>query len=192
MVIVERKIVTKPNSSALFFNQPVGGPHPPELTAYRSAMDTYVQNGTYHGIYEYSDDKLTQTQVATYNSIEVYNISENLLNIAFDAAYYSHAVANNLLHPGSGQYTQTGINQPFSCTTVYTFNPEDISMFETLIDTIETSFCLESFTNTGTVVTAVHHYADSEDFTENHWKDFNYAPYLHAEGVTRSITYALL
>lgn len=189
MPIVETKIVTRPNTGVLFYNQNNTNPI---LVSYRADATSKLLAGTYSHHSVISDDGLTQTNTHTFADIETYNYIENLLTVAFDADYYAYAVTNQLGHPSSGQYTQTGITQPFSCTTVYTFNPEDIDMFETMIDSLETSFCLESFTNTGSVVTAVHHYANSEDFTENHWKDFTYVPYLNAEGVTRSITYALL
>jgi hypothetical protein len=189
MPIVETKIVTRPNSSVLFYNQNNTNPI---LVAYRATATSRLLAGTYSHHSVLSNNGLTQTNVHTFANLETYNYIENLLNVEFDADYYVYATTNNLGHPDGGQYTQTGIDQPFSCTTVYTFNPEDINMFESLIDTIETSFCLENFTNTGTVVTAVHHYADSADFSENHWKDYTYTPYLNAEGVTRSITYALL
>lgn len=193
--IVETKISVRQTVSTPFFNQR----RAPEKTVFiqplhaefADHMAPFLAAGRYSSTFTLSEDQLTKTTINTYNDLECYNASENFIDIEFDAAYYAYAVTNNITSPANG-YTQTGINQPFSCTTVYTFNPEDINMFETMIDTLETSFCLESFVNTGTVVTAVHHYADSADFTENHWKDYTYTPYLHAEGVTRTINFALL
>ncbi len=196
MAIVETKISSRPSTAVAFFNAKIppetGEPVQPIVRNYLEQMKPYRDSGRFSSTYEFNSDELTKTNIDTFADLEVYNFSKNLITIEVDAAYYTYAVANNLTTPPTGQYTQTGINQPFSCTTVYTFNPEDINMFETLIDTLESSFCLESFTNTGTVVTAVHHYADSADYTENRWKDFNYTPYLHAEGVTRTINFALL
>jgi len=207
--IVETKIATRPTATTPFFNSRVlpGQAYTPYTGApgglpeavfiqplhaeFAENMASFTSAGRFSSTFTLSEDLLTRTTINTYSDLECYNASENFIDIEFDAAYYSYAVTNNITSPTNG-YTQTGINQPFSCTTVYTFNPEDINMFETMIDTLETSFCLESFVNTGTVVTAVHHYADSADFTENHWKDYTYTPYLHAEGVTRSITYAIL
>lgn len=193
--IVEHRIGHRPNTDTLFFNSKIppetGEAIQPTVRAFLAAMAPYKASGRFTSTYTFDTTELIKTNIDTFADLEVYNFAKNITTIEFDAAFYAYMVTNNLFNPANA-YTQTGIDQPFRVTTAYTFNPEDISMFETMIDTLETSFGLESFTNTGTVVTAVHHYADSADFTENRWQDFVYTPYLHAEGVTRTVNYELL
>jgi len=205
MPIVETKKYTRPNTSVEFFNLTDN----PTLLASREDMGytiteveataTYSKKVNADGsmIVErtISDDGLLQTAKVTFSDLATYSHVDSCISIALDFAYKTYTETDDFVPPTGQQYTQTGIDQPFSCTTTYTYDSNISStypLFNSFINVIETSENLVSLTNDGTVVTAVHHYENSEDFTDNHWSDYYYIEGLNAGNVTRTVTYALL
>jgi hypothetical protein len=201
MAIVETKIVSRPNTSTLFFDDTTSD----LLTQVRSAVGyTVTENsptqamaatadGNIVKIRTYNNDGLTQSTTVTFASLSEFSLVDNATSIELDKEYFSYAEANGLTHPSSGQYTLTGIDAPFSCTTTYTYNSNiEDAFFNNFTATLEVSDKLTSFTNTGTQLIAVHTYTNATDFTNNHWRDNSFVNYLNENGVTRTIEYALV
>lgn len=190
MAIVETKSVTRPNTSVVFFNET----NAPTRLAVKAATESYIADGKYTIAKNVSGDGLTQTTVTTYDSLATFSEIDSILGIDLDAAYTVYAQANSLTH-GTPQYSLTGIDAPFTCTTTYIYGANTGSLypnFESFINVIEASNALISFTNTGTQLIAVHQYDNSADFSANHWQDFTYVSSLNTAGVTRTIEYALV
>jgi hypothetical protein len=201
MAIVETKIVSRPNTSTLFFDDTTST----LITQIRSAVGytvienspTQVKAATADGnivkIRTYSSDELTQTTTVTFASLADFSLVDNATSIELDKEYFVYAEANGLTHPSSGQYNLTGIDAPFSCTTTYTYDSiTDDSFFNIFTSSLEVSDKLISFTNTGTQLIAVHAYTNSTDFTNNHWRDNSFINFLHGLGVTRTIAYVMI
>ena len=137
---------------------------------------------------------LIHTKTGTFANIEIFGMHKSTQGIEDEAIYLEYAQRENI--SGAGQYTLTGIDAPFTCTTTYTYDPATIDtgypLFESFIDVVESSDRLTSFTNTGTQLIAVHTYNNSTDYTENFWKDRIFITSLHAGGVTRTVSYAMV
>lgn len=202
MAIVETKIVSRPNASILFFNQTdnavlaqvreITGP----FTQVGERTEKYFKRTNADGSHivedSYSDDLLTQTQKVTFDSLASWTRSDTATTIALDNEYFTYAEANGLTH-SSGQYSLTGIDNAFSCTTTYTYDANiDDSFFNIFTSSLEVSDKLTSFTNTGTQLIAVHSYTNAADFTENHWRDNSFISFLYDLGVTRTTSYAAI
>lgn len=137
---------------------------------------------------------LLLTRIATHANLDIYSRVETLISLEFDRAFKDYNNANGITYP-TGQYSLTGIDAPFTCTTTYTYPSnvlDNYSLFRSFAEVIEASDKLTSFTDTGTQLIAVHTYSNSTDFTESHWKDFQYVDELCAGGVTRTISYSLV
>jgi hypothetical protein len=208
MAIIETKLVTRPNTSKNFFNESSDpaflevksqikdafGPYKPTVTESNYSKNENVA-GTYTHERRISDNGLLQTSTATFNNLSMYSTYDSTFGIALDYAYKLYVEGEDFVPPTGPQYTLTGIDAPFSCTTTYTYNSNtetNYPLFESFITTLEYSDKLVSFTNSGTAITVVHHYQSSEDFTNNHWIDYTYISGLYAGGVTRTIAYAML
>jgi hypothetical protein len=208
MAIIETKIISRPNASIPFFSQTDNA----TLLAAKTTMgsfnwvtntETYQKGVNASGSHiverNYSSDLLTQTTKMTFDSLSTWSTVDSALSIALDKEYSAYVEDNELINPASdsevAQYTLTGIDAPFTCTTTYTYNSNTLTgytLFESFIEVIEASDKLTGFTNTGTQLVAVHTYTNAADFTENHWRDFNFVTSLHNGGVTRTISYALV
>jgi hypothetical protein len=200
MAIVETKITIRPNSSVPFFYQTSN----PTLLAVKSAIlalgfDT-LENpisgapGSVRTERTISDNTLTET--STFDTLTTWSAVDSIMSIELDYEFVKYSTENEFLPPSSSQYTLTGINKPFTCTTTYTYDPDtvatDYPQFDDFIVIIELHEKLTNLVNTGTQLIAVHTYSNADDFTENHWKDYNFIEGLHNGGVTRSIAYAML
>lgn len=201
MLIAETKTVSRPDTSVLFFNDTDN----PVLLQIRAEVGyvliertaNYLKSATPDGKVvserNITNNGLTQTTVTTFASVEDYSRVDTIMGIAVDHEYGQYTEEVGLTHEWN-QYLQTGIDQPFTCTTTYTYTPETSTlypMFDYFVTIAESSDKLVSLVNTGTQVIAVHKYQNSEDFTDNHWKDFVYIEQLNTGGVTRTITYAI-
>jgi hypothetical protein len=207
MAIVETKKTIRPNTSIPFFNQSTD----PALIASKEAAGhvfteveqtaTYLKRTTADGSvtneFITSDNGLLQTTISTFSDLATYSQVDTAKGIALDHAYQQY-VDDSLIATvlnGTNQYTQTGIDQPFTCTTTYAYDSDIDStypLFESFIAVVESSDKLISFVNNGSTITAVHQYLNSEDFTETHWDDYKFIGALYTGGVTRTITYALV
>jgi hypothetical protein len=202
MAITETKIVSRPNNGIPFFSQTDNA----ELLAAKAAMGTFNwttnsethQTGTNasgsHIIERiYSGDFLTQTNKMTFDSVDTWSAVDSALTIALDKEYFVYAEANGLTHLLDGQYTLTGIDTAFSCTTTYTYGSiTDDSFFNIFLGSLENSDNLTNFTNTGSQLIAVHAYVNAAEFTTDHWADRGFINFLQENGITRTISYALV
>lgn len=192
MIITESKIVTRPNTSKPFFNEIA--PMPAPMAAVSDAIRPFVENGSVSAMVStLSADGLVQTNTRTFSSLEIYSQVDTLFSIALEHALGQYYDGEEFVLTSGNQYTQSGINQPFTCTTTYTYPTNIVELyplFNSFVSIIEYSDKLTAFSNTGTQLIATHTYDDSEDFTENHWYDYTYIGALFAGQVTRTIAYA--
>lgn len=137
---------------------------------------------------------LIYTRSKTFVNLEIFSLNKSAQTIEDDAVYLDYVARKNIA--GAGQYSLSGIDASFTCTTTYTYDPATISttypLFESFVNVLESSDKLTAFTNSGTQLIAVHTYNNSADYTENHWKDRPFVVSLHAGGVTRTIAYAMV
>jgi hypothetical protein len=205
MPIVETKIAVRPNITIPFFSQT----DLPSVVAVREAFGTITwivdtelyQKGVYHDgahIIErfYSEDLLTQTSKVTFDSLETWSTVDTAVGIELDKDYVIYTRENEFIAPTSGQYTLTGIDVPFTCTTTYNYDSDTVTKYplfnDGFINVIESSDKLTAFTNTGTQLIATHTYDNADDFTENCWRDISFVTSLYEGGVTRTIAYAMV
>lgn len=207
MAIVETKIVSRPNASIPFFTQTEDPARLAAKEAVGAAIGahtivtdtpTYLKSTNASGSHiverMYSDDLLTQTSKVTFDSLATFSTVDSLTNIALDRAYSIYTQDNGFTHPVTGQYSLTGIDAPFTCTTTYTYSSDFANgyFFEIFVGCIEASDKLTSFINTGTQLIAVHSYTNASDFTQDHWRDFSFVGALYDSGVARTIAYAMI
>ena len=192
MAITETKITTRSSTSDLFFTDS-------PLTAARTTLGEFLAPMVAEGRVNYSitlsEDELVQYRTGTFADLATYSAVDSAVGIAIDAEYRDWSVTNNLnqsLPAGTEQYTQSGINTSFTCTTTYNYSETatEWDMWQSFIGRIEFSTNLVSFTDTGSQLILVHEYANSAEFTENHFQDFSLVDGLNDAGVTRTITYA--
>jgi hypothetical protein len=188
MAIVDTKIVIRPNTSVPFY---IDSGSPIRQAAY-DAFEPLRASGKYSSVYTVSGDGLTQTAVITCADLETYSAYETILGIEFDCDYITYLEDNNfpMLNKNTNPrpFTTTGIDSPFTCTTVYTFRENDPTM-----SIFASSVGLDSTLNVtvgSNTVTVVKEYANSADFTDNAYVDLRYTQQLKTKGVTRTITYA--
>jgi enamine deaminase RidA (YjgF/YER057c/UK114 family) len=199
MPITETKLAHRPNTSVSFWKDTA----PAELAATRAKIQSLIDNGNVSYTTTLNDDQLIQTTVATFDTIETYNAVETAAGIELDNAYITYTKNNNMFYlapqnPTTSRpmvYTQTGFDQPFTCTTVYTL-PEADSFIEAIGTVIQNSDSygkLTSVTIAETSLTLVHTYNNSADFTEFYYDDLSAIPLGWAQkNATRTITYALV
>ena len=219
MAIVETKITRRPNTSVavsvLLIKQLIADENPEyaarlqqKTTNLFGAQTQLIDNGDHKKssfdvngisgamIFEGNCDEtgLVHTRTGTFANLEIFGMNKSSQSIEDEVMYLEYAQRENI--SGTGQYSLTGIDAPFTCTTTYTYDPAQIAtgypLFDSFIAVIESSDKLTSFTNTGTQLIAVHTYNSSTDYTENFWKDRTFITGLHAGGVTRTISYAMV
>lgn len=191
MAITETKIYTRPNTTVAFFSE--SSSLPANVTASNSE---FKSNSSYTSTATLSEDQLTQTIVSTYADLSVYSAIDTNLNVYLDSEYTEYTTTNSFVKIARpDQYVQSGISQPFSCTTTWTF-PEACAAMDTLSGWVtgqnETYPKLSNLHVVGTTITAIHNYTDSADFTLNHFSEFQFATELAAAGAVRTVEYALL
>ena len=190
MAIIETRIFTRPDTTVDFhYNIST-----PTLDAVKAALKPYHDSGAITSVFSLSEDGLTRTSVTTLIDLTSFAIKETIALLALDAEYVLYDTEHN--HQTSS-YSLTGIDAPFTYTNVYTFPSAGLSVHDALIDQInnkntKNSTNLTNLTVTDTVITVIHTYSNSENYTENYWFDFNLAPDLHSAGVTRTITCAMV
>jgi hypothetical protein len=202
MAITETKVQVRPNTSVPFFTELGMSGSIPVFTEVLTQTESLRTAGKFISTpATVSDDGLTQTKVQTFDSLETYSQIDTFLSIALDAAFRDYVASNDFTsftaNPRTGQYTQSGIDQPFTCTTTYTFlDLSHATLKNTLINGInlcaKSSSKIKTLDVTNTTVVAVHQYNNSADFTATHWNDFEGVSELNSAGVTRTIKYELV
>jgi len=189
MPIVEIRNHKRPNTSTQYFSESAL----PELTAAVTAMQPYIDDGRLTLSRVLSDDGLTMTQTLTYDSLETYSAIDTIFGIALNVEFINHAAANGI-EPET--YQQTGLDQPFICTTTFTFSPTATMsngqlISEFLVANIAKIRLTNMEVNTNSIV-ATFQFDNSADYTANSWQDAPHCVDFHAAGVTRSYSYSLV
>ena len=189
MPITEIRTHTRPSTTTTLW----GDSGLPELTACMTAIQPYITDGKLTLNRVNSDDGLAVTQTLTYDSLETYSAIDTIFGIALNAEFVNYASANGI---EAGTYQQTGIDQPFICTTTFTFSPTATMpngqlISEFLSATIAASRLTNMEIHTNSVV-ATFQFENSADYLTNSWLDVPYCVDLHTAGVTRSYNYSLV
>jgi len=194
MPIVEIRTHKRPNSGTSYWSES----KLPELSAATAAIQSYITDGKLTLSRVNSDDELTVTQTLTYDSLETYSAVDTIFGIALNAEFVNYASANGItgISNESGAYQQTGIDQPFTCTTTFTFSPTATMssgqlVSEFLVATIP-GIRLTNMEINPTSIVATFQFENSADYSTNAWLDVTYCVDLHAAGVTRSYSYSLV
>jgi hypothetical protein len=183
MAIVSKAVYTRTNSSTPFITEA----NPPERLAYLAAYGNLAGTGIINEPVVV-DDTLTIT--ITCDSLESLSIEDNAGSVQYNNAVKMYNDANNIQFQN---YTQTGIDSPFTMTTVYTASaPQDFTDLENLIT--RHSIKLTNISVTENTVTTVHTFDNSADFTANYhtdgFADLLYVDVLLEKGITRTVTFA--
>jgi hypothetical protein len=182
MAIINTRVFTRSDSATPFFHETTTD----ERTAYLSAISSLVASGAIVNTNVIDENTLTSTSVC--DSLESFSALDTAVGIAYDNAFVDYMTTNNILFES---YTVTGIDQPFTMTTVYTApDSASLNLFQQNIATVDN---LVSVTATSdTALTVVTQYTDTTDFATHGFIDRLYLAELHAKGITRIITYALV
>lgn len=188
MAIVETKTTTRPRAN-IAFHRDSGEP---AITSSITILAPFYTSGNVVATNDVSGDGLTMTMVRTYDTLSTWSQFDTLgPTIALDSEFYFYTNRNGL---GQSTYSLAGIDQPFTCTTTYTFPRAGLSSHDDLSTTISgqtpSNTKLTNVTVQDTSIVCVHTYTDSSDFTTNYWNDYNLILSLNSDGVTRTIEYA--
>jgi hypothetical protein len=195
MLVTDFKTIIRPNPAIPFFMET-------ELFNKHEGAETVRKlRESKKMVYEYtiSDDKLTFNSVAKFDSLETYSACETAAGINADFLYYSYRKSVGIPQFSDRStavipYYQTGIDSPFTCTTSYTFQDNDLykSTFKNIMENWKNSEHRVSVIEDANTVTIVYRYNNSEDFSKNYFGDMNLVPTLYEHKVTRTICYKLL
>ena len=188
MAIVETKTTTRPRAN-IAFHRDSGEP---AITSSITILAPFYTSGNVVATNDVSGDGLTMTMVRTYDTLSTWSQFDTLgPTIALDSEFYFYTNRNGL---GQSTYSLAGIDQPFTCTTTYTFPRAGLSSHDDLSTTISgqtpSNTKLTNVTVQDTSIVCVHTYTDASDFTTNHWADYLLTIFLNNDGVTRTIEYA--
>jgi hypothetical protein len=193
MAIVETRVNVRPNPSVLFFNET-------DQSERNLIISSLCDTGKATINVSVSSDGLSQTMQHTFVDLaamtEWYNINTIELTKKVAAYKTSTGITNPL------PFVQTGIDQPFKSTTVYTF-PEGVSITTDISSSdtyeLDLQMALEALNDkitglaaTGQTVTATHQYNNSEDYSANRFMDFFIVDALYRLGISRSVTFELV
>ena len=188
MQIIDRRQFVRPNTDISFFNETTT----PGRSAHKPVFDELIAAGKMQRDIVISDDGLTQSVTFTYDSLETLTARYNSVSIELNKEFFEYTTANGFV---TTLATQSGIDVPFTCTTIYTYNENTSTLypkFEDFIQSLTVSITLEEFTNTGTQLIAVHRYENSADYTATRWREGPAIVGLFEGGVTRSIEFNLV
>lgn len=186
MAIVDTKIVVRPDTSVPFFTETL-----PQFAG-RAVMQSLKDTGKVTIVLTVSDDGLTQTNQITCVDLDAYSAFDTALDIDLDRQYVQYIADNNFRMLSKDTtprvFTNTGIEQPFTATHVYTFQENDpvMNIFAGAVG-LHNGLTVTVGENT---VTVVKQYANSADYTDNMFNDLQYVKQLYSKGVTRTISYA--
>jgi len=183
MEIVSKAVYIRSDSSTPFITEA----NPPERQAYLATYGELAGTGI---INEPVVVDNTLTITITCDSLESLSVEDNAGSIQYNKVVSNYMDANDI---NLYSYTQTGIDFPFTMTTVYTAPaPQEFTRLQSIITS--ESVKLTSISVTESTVTTVHTFDNSADFTEHYQTDgfvdcFAIAT-LAEKGITRTVTYA--
>jgi hypothetical protein len=184
MAIINIRVFTRADSATPFFHETTIDEH----TAYLSAISSLVDSGAIVKTNVINENTLTAT--TTCDSLESFSALDTAVGVAYDNAFVNYMEANNIMFES---YTLTGIDQPFTMTTVYTAPSAGLPYFTAFQQGMASSNNLVSVTATSdTVITAVHQFATADEFTAHGFPDRTSLTGLQEHEITRDITYALV
>lgn len=130
MAIVETKTTTRPRAN-IAFHRDSGEP---AITSSITILAPFYTSGNVVATNDVSGDGLTMTMVRTYDTLSTWSQFDTLgPTIALDSEFYFYTNRNGL---GQSTYSLAGIDQPFTCTTTYTFPRAGLSSHDDLSTTI--------------------------------------------------------
>ena len=193
MAIVETRVNVRPNTSVLFFTET-------DQSANSLIASSLYDTGRATVNKSVSSDGLSQTQTHTFVDLAAMSEWYNLNTIELTKKVAAYKTSTGITNPLP--FVQTGIDQPFKSTTVYTF-PEGVSITTDISSTdmyeLDLQMALEALnekitnlTATGQTVTATHQYSNSEDYSANRFMDFFIIDPLYRLGVTKTVTFELV
>jgi hypothetical protein len=193
MAIVETRVNVRPNTSVLFFTET-------DQSANSLIASSLYDTGKATVNKSVSSDGLSQTQQHTFVDLAAMTEWYNLNTIELTKKVAAYKTSTGITNPLP--FVQTGIDQPFKSTTVYTF-PEGVSITTDISSTsmyeLDLQMALEALNDkitglaaTGQTVTATHQYNNSEDYSANRFMDFFIIDPLYRLGVTKSVTFELV
>jgi hypothetical protein len=152
-----------------------------------------------------SDDLLTREKVFTCTDLETLSLTFNSVTVAQQVGYYNSRPAEVL-----ATTSITGIDQPFSVTTVYT-SPEgtpittdlDLSTYQFpstyFGSTRDLQICIElhdskitNLSTTTNTITVVHQYNNADDYNANFWNDNYLLTALNKLSITKNVQFQLV
>jgi len=195
MPITEIKRYIRPNTSTSFFSDVAGSL--PGYTASRDAVASYVTNGSVTINRAVSEDQLTQTNTITYQDLATFSAVDTLFSIHMDSEFVNHITSNGLDTATVSSYSQTGIDQPFTCSVTYSFasGATIVSTGQLVNEYLPSVISSSKLTNIdvhATSVVATFQFNNSADYATNYWIDIGQVSILHTAGVTRSLVYSLV
>ena len=126
MAIVETKTTTRPRAN-IAFHRDSGEP---AITSSITILAPFYTSGNVVATNDVSGDGLTMTMVRTYDTLSTWSQFDTLgPTIALDSEFYFYTNRNGL---GQSTYSLAGIDQPFTCTTTYTFPRAGLSSHDDL------------------------------------------------------------
>ena len=195
MPITEIKRYTRPDTSTPFFSDVAGSL--PGYTASRDAVASYVTNGSVTINRAVSEDQLTQTNTITYQDLATFSAVDTLFSLHMDSEFVDHLNSHGIVTSLASSYSQTGINQAFTCTVTYSFvsGATIVStgqLVNEYLPSVISSSKLTGIDVHDTSVAATFQFNNSADFATNIWNDLVQVSALHTAGVTRSLVYSLV
>lgn len=185
MAIVSKTVYTRTDSSKPFITEA----NPSERQAYLAAYGDLAGTGI---INEPAVVDNTLTITITCDSLESLSVEDTAGGLQYNNVVTDYLVANGIEFDG---YTQTGIDSPFTMTTVYTAPSAGIDYFTTFQNILTNKNTkMTSLSATDTTITTVHTFDNSADFTEHYqvagFVDHPHVKDLFTNGFTRTVTYA--
>lgn len=161
---------------------------------YKPKVQSYYDSGSISSTNSLDSTGLILTRTVTFADLSTLSVIDSFVDIDYDITYRNYVAANNITFGG---YTQTGIDQPFTSTTVYTATDSANEYFAELnqILAVDAISNLVQMTATGNTITLVHQFANSEDYSSDGiagWLDYEQCENMKANGITRTVTYALV
>jgi len=206
MAITKKITYVRPNTDAVFpiFTGDV-------LATILSKRQSAIDSGKLTTNISMSSDELTKITTFTIADIDTLNQYTNSVTLAQKCP----TLVEYALNEKSGLAVTrtdelTGIDQPFTVTTVYT-SPEGTPITSPLgmsLDDFPSTYfgnsrdlqvCIElndskviHLTTTANTLTVVHQYNDCNDFNATNWSDTYIVVALNALGITKTVQFALV
>lgn len=190
MSIVRTKKYSRTDASVSFYRDS----SEPAVSALNSGtLQSLKDSGAITSEATFSPDNLLMLVTQTAQDFEALSAFDTALSLEIDAEFTAYGNAHS--QSKVGETTLTGIDSAFTVTYVYTFPSAGLSshdLLSALVSTYTTVHPVNATSNTigDTTITLVTKFLTETEFTANSWSDFLLATNLHADGVTRTITYA--